>query len=228
MARSTATGRPADRMLARAAKGHAQPLARPSPRTARESRRLACLEGMSREPVDDAWYARLFEHRAKGEVTGDVTPSYALLPPEGIAHAARMSPGLKVVALLRDPAERAFSHMVMHAAGDPTEARLLAMPRGRRWPLDAIHSDCATWLGRWRQVVGREAIHIDTMDRIRTAPEVVLRGPCALLGIPLDPAVLATANRPVVAAKVDSRGVRHVVPLICNQLAREYEALAQN
>lgn len=57
----------------------------------------------------EAWYARFFEHAAPGQLRGEDSTSYlpSTLAPERIA---RLCPEVKVIALLRDPVSRAYSH----------------------------------------------------------------------------------------------------------------------
>jgi hypothetical protein len=193
-----------------------------------QARLLACYDDLQREPADEDWYRRLFAHRRAGEVSGDVSPTYALLPPAGIAAALEMNPRLKVLALLRDPAERAFSHMVMHAGEPPAEAQLRRMMDGPRWPLYAFHSDYAMWLGRWAAAVGRDRLHIETQDRIGAAPQEVLARICAVLGIAPDAKAFRHAGRKVLASRKDSGGLRHLLPEIRARLAPAYAALRRD
>ena len=60
----------------------------------------------------DARYARWFRHCPDARLRGDATPIYLYFP-ETAAELARYNPALKVVVLLRDPAERAVSHYHM-------------------------------------------------------------------------------------------------------------------
>jgi len=65
------------------------------------------------------WYASLFAPAAAGQVAGEATPLYAPMPEERIAFAARHFPHLKLVYLLRDPIERAWSHVLMRCLDLP-------------------------------------------------------------------------------------------------------------
>ena len=48
---------------------------------------------------------------AGGRVKGEASPSYALLPDVAIAHIKAVKPDLKIVVTLREPLERAWSHL---------------------------------------------------------------------------------------------------------------------
>ena len=49
-------------------------------------------------------------------VCGEITPAYGILPPERIHYVRRILPELRLVLLLRNPVERAWSHALMDLA----------------------------------------------------------------------------------------------------------------
>lgn len=59
---------------------------------------------------DFHWYCELFNHQ-QGQLAGDISPSYSLLPSVAIRHIAVLKPDLKIVFLLREPIDRAWSHL---------------------------------------------------------------------------------------------------------------------
>ena len=61
---------------------------------------------------DDAWYGSLFAP-ASDRTTGEVTPSYAVLDSEQVARARQLIPDARIVFLMRNPIERAWSHAMM-------------------------------------------------------------------------------------------------------------------
>ena len=60
----------------------------------------------------DAWYASLFEG-CGDDMTGDVTPAYSTLGQIEVRHVGALMPRAKIILLLRDPVERAWSHLRM-------------------------------------------------------------------------------------------------------------------
>lgn len=56
-----------------------------------------------------SWYRRHFSHCAADSVTGEVTPSY-LIDPDAAARIHDHYPSVKLIACLRNPIERAYSH----------------------------------------------------------------------------------------------------------------------
>ena len=62
--------------------------------------------------IDDNWYASLFESGV-GKTTGDITPAYSTLDAKVVEHVHALIPHAKVIFLLRNPIDRAWSHAVM-------------------------------------------------------------------------------------------------------------------
>lgn len=58
------------------------------------------------------WYCRTHFSEAAGRVAGEASPHYMIFE-RAAPRIARHLPGVKLIALLRDPAERAFSHYRM-------------------------------------------------------------------------------------------------------------------
>jgi hypothetical protein len=78
---------------------------------------------------------------------GEITPSYALLPPEGLAAIRDLTPGTRAILLLRDPAARLLS-----------EARMEARKKGRGLAEQAaatLSQPLALSRGRYEEMVPR-------------------------------------------------------------------------
>ncbi len=63
-------------------------------------------------PIDDAWYAGLFRHRGPKRFAGEVTPEYAILGRDGLAHIKRLAPDARVMFIMRNPVERTWSQVL--------------------------------------------------------------------------------------------------------------------
>ena len=194
----------------------------PGPRRQRD---LACLGDLGVEPFDDTWYRRLFAHRRAREIAGDISPHYALLPEAGIRHALALNPALKAIALLREPAERALSHMAMHLGPAADEEGLRRLLEGPHWPLYASHSDYAAWLGRWRALLPEGGLHLETLAGIEAEPLLVLRRICRFLGIPGRPELFPAARRRINAGRAELAVFATLLPEIRARLAPAYAAL---
>ena len=89
-------------------------------------------------PVDDDWYRRLFRHRGAATFAGEITPEYAILGKEGLAHIKRLAPDARVIFIMRNPVDRLWSQVLhqcrargLDANRQTTEtiAAMLAEPR---------------------------------------------------------------------------------------------------
>ena len=74
----------------------------------RFAKRLLALETLPEQPLDV--YFSLFEP-AGGRLTGELTPTYAALPEARIAELAAAMPATKIILMVRDPVDRAWSNL---------------------------------------------------------------------------------------------------------------------
>lgn len=165
---------------------------------------------------DLAWYRGHFPTRrtarrvAREEgvdtvVTGEASPYY-MFHPLAAERIARDLPGVKIIVMLRDPVERAYSaHAHEYARGYETEpfARALELEeprlegeaeRLRAEPLADSHAyrhQAYKARGRYIEqletltgLFGRERIHVVDSEAFFTDPEPVFTGVCAFLGLP--------------------------------------------
>jgi len=63
--------------------------------------------------TNDNWYASLFK-QGSGKMKGDITPDYSILNKTAIQRIATMMPSLKIIFVMRNPIERAWSQAKMH------------------------------------------------------------------------------------------------------------------
>ncbi len=61
------------------------------------------------QPRNDRWYASLFPSESK-QKAGDITPAYSTLSRESVAHIYELIPNAKIIFILRNPIQRAWSH----------------------------------------------------------------------------------------------------------------------
>lgn len=71
------------------------------------------LVHLTQKSIDDQWYRNLFGWAPTSKLAGEITPEYAQLPAQGIKHAMELNPELKVIFIVRNPVERAISHIKM-------------------------------------------------------------------------------------------------------------------
>ena len=60
------------------------------------------------------WYCKYFKGAKKKQVTGEINPCYSTLSEKKIKLIHKMNPKLKIILLLRNPIERAWSQAVMN------------------------------------------------------------------------------------------------------------------
>ena len=61
---------------------------------------------------NDQWYLSLFAP-GRGRITGEITPAYSVLDSATVARVHRLLPDARIIFLLRNPVERAWSHALM-------------------------------------------------------------------------------------------------------------------
>jgi hypothetical protein len=139
----------------------------------------------TQEPFTEDWYRRAFDRpRARGKLTGDITPEYSTIPEEGIRHVRSLLGSPKIVYLIRDPVDRAVSQLRMNVArrcpSAPTEDEWRAM--AEEWDI-ANRGDYQTYVPRWKAHVGADDLLFLPYGRIARDPIGLLREIEAFLGL---------------------------------------------
>jgi hypothetical protein len=137
------------------------------------------------------WYLRHFADGAGARARGETSPSYFYNP--GVPERVRLfDPAIRIIAILRDPVDRAFSNHLhelraRHITAERFEDGLLNNP------LYLEQSRYATHLGRWLAVFPREAVLPLIFEEITAEPEAAVRQVYEFLGV--DPAGRFDASR---------------------------------
>lgn len=61
------------------------------------------FEKCGQNKLDDQWYNNFFSLAKEGQIKGEITPEYSLLPKKGIEHMLRLNPKSKFILLLPIP-----------------------------------------------------------------------------------------------------------------------------
>ncbi len=139
-----------------------------------------------KNPIDDSWYASLFKERGGRSAAGEATPEYAIIGEQGFRHIRRLAPDARVLYIMRNPVERAWSQILHHCRRNRLDARslgyreLVAISQGERFEaladytaaiagLEKVFPDEQVWLGFY------EDIHA---DRLRALEQI-----CAFIGV---------------------------------------------
>ena len=150
-----------------------------------------------------AAYAHWFRD-AGTRMRGEITPAYAILPAAQIAMATQLMPQVRLIFLLRDPIERAWSQAQMNLVrhgGRAAESIADAEWREHLSSHAVIERSryCAT-LDRWGRQVPTSRILTAFFEEISVDPGALLRRTCAFLGVDPHHEALRTAAGGVVNA----------------------------
>lgn len=134
----------------------------------------------------DDWYRSIFQ-RIEGRVTGQVCPGYARLDAAAVGEIRRQMPDTKIIYLLRDPIDRAWSSTVMHFRkpkfggiqgidDDRIRAHLTS-------PKMLAHSDYVNNLEAWRQHYTGDQLFVGYFDQLSADPGRFLQRILGFLGL---------------------------------------------
>lgn len=132
------------------------------------------------------WYLSHF-NCANGKIKGEVTPGYSIIEKGRVQFIRRTIPNLKIILLLRDPRERAWSSARYHFAKEMgrdlekiSDEEFIAHFQ-RSWVKRM--GDYKTIWKKWSSVFPREQILVIFNEEIDAQPAVVMERICAFLGI---------------------------------------------
>ncbi|MEP7326861.1 MAG: sulfotransferase [Gemmatimonadota bacterium] len=123
------------------------------------------------------WY-RFHFRGLTGKILGEVTPAYSILPVERIREVHALNPAMRLVLILRNPVERAWSQSEMalarnrrRAVADVPEAEFL-----RHLESESVlsRSRYSAILRNWLAVFPEEQLHIEFFESIAIEPKPLL------------------------------------------------------
>lgn len=149
-------------------------------------------------PIDDAWYGRLFRHRGAKAFAGEVTPEYAIVGRDGLAHIKRIAPDARVLFIMRNPVTRAWSQVLHQCRSRDLDANrqspaaisaMLAEPHFARFCDYARTLDDMASVFRPDQTLSLfyEEMHADRLAALRQV--------CGFIGIGFDAAMFGGLGR---------------------------------
>lgn len=133
-----------------------------------------------------AWYARFFASAKPGQLRGEDSTSYlaSKLAPERIA---RLCPDVKVIALLRDPVSRAYSHY-WHDVSRGRCSRTFTEVAEDRDSLVVQRGLYREQLERYHEALGPQRVKVLVFEEFSRNLERVSGEVCEYLGLPPPPA----------------------------------------
>lgn len=136
-----------------------------------------------------SWYQGLFASLPEGKKRGEFTPSYAGLSPARIREIRRHFPKLRLLYIVRDPVDRAWSHACMGlrrsgmAVEEAPDERFAARFRSRHYIVQADYETC---LRNWISVYPPEQLLLLRFESVRDEPRRLLKRCAEHIGV--DPA----------------------------------------
>ena len=140
------------------------------------------------------WYARHFARAGGKTAVGEATPGY-MYNERAIARMARLVPQARLIVVLRNPVDRAYSHYWLNrarghepldfAAAIAVEPERLANPElalGRR----GVYLEGSRYLKHLLRVCRyypRSALHVVIFEDLRDEPRAVFAAVCRFLGV---------------------------------------------
>jgi hypothetical protein len=126
---------------------------------------------------DDDWYATLFES-AQSRLAGEITPAYSCLSEKAIAHIYTLMPEAKLILLLRDPVERAWSHAKMDLARASRRRTDTVSPSEYIQHFNGFSStlrgDYLGTMRRWLTYFPKDQLFVGYYDEILKSPDQLL------------------------------------------------------
>lgn len=146
------------------------------------------IAGGMREPVhqafvrDAAQYQQLFLPVVNKKAVGEATVSH-LWSKEAAAGIQRYNPDARIVIMLRNPVERAFSHFLMdlrmgYATGGFQEAVAADLAREQGWGISNLYLELGRYheqVQRYLSVFPREQVLVLLYDDYKADPQAVLK-----------------------------------------------------
>ncbi len=134
-------------------------------------------------PHNVKWYKSIFEP-GKDKKTGDITPAYSTLKFDQVANVYRLMPDTKIILLLRNPIDRAWSQMKMYSRKGiidiNNEKKVLNKIRAAG---QILRGDYLHILENWQSFYPKEQLFIGFYDEISQYPENFLLKLYKFLGI---------------------------------------------
>lgn len=123
----------------------------------------------------DSWYFSLFEF-GEGKVKGEITPDYSIISLEDVKHIKKIIPDLKIILILRNPIDRAWSHLrYSWTRGMFEETRdLNKIKKFINKPGQTLRSDYLRTLNIWGSCFTKEKIYIGFYDDVMQNPQKLI------------------------------------------------------
>ena len=165
---------------------------------------------------NDRWYGEIFEPK-KGRIAGEITPAYSVLSKEKVAHVHDLVPGAKLIFMMRNPIERAWSQSLMDVRErnieDVTDEEFQRHFQSER---SRMFTDYLRTLENWGAFFSQEQIFVGFLEDVHFYPNRLLARAYRFLGV--DP----SADYRVIRRRIHSRDVETMSTRLAVGLAEAY------
>lgn len=146
---------------------------------------LAQLDHIGLDQINDEWYKGIFDFAHNNDICGEICPSYMTIPTRAVRHALSINPNLRVIIIVRDPLDRAWSQMRMRMGRGFLNFDLDRILDGKI-PLDDYlnYSDYKSSIRRWESMCGHNRLKLLRYEGIRENPQGVLDEILEFVGLP--------------------------------------------
>jgi len=127
-------------------------------------------------PRNDRWYSSLFE-MGKGKKIGEITPEYGPLNLESVKHIRELMPNTKIIFLMRNPIDRAWSHALKSVRDKKRSIESVSEAEFKQHfdcNLSRKKSDYRSILETWRTCYPEEQIFTAFFEEVTECPEDLL------------------------------------------------------
>lgn len=177
----------------------------------------------SNPKADPRTYLSLFAGSRPGQRRGEITPAYATLDESTIRSIHMAAPQLKILFVLRNPIERAWSSALMALK----RAEMKFHEASDQWFLDHFRSegsrergDYETTLRRWRSVFPDHQIAVFRYEQICSEPLALLVRCARHIGV--DPSHFEAMPKTLLTERVFAGPALGIGPALEEELLRMY------
>lgn len=125
--------------------------------------------------INDDWYRSLFKP-GQGKIKGDITPAYSILESDDIAHIKSLFPDIKIILILRNPMDRAWSYVCYESQqrrfhGMDDLQKVKGVING---PTQTMRGDYLSILETWESHFPADQIYIGFYEDVLQRPGYVI------------------------------------------------------
>jgi len=136
-------------------------------------------------PRSDAWYRSLYDMTGP-LVTGQIEPTYAVIGPDAVDSVHTMFPDVRLIYMMRDPIERAWSSVTKSTAKNKNRSMDEVTDADMFEKLDRSAIRMSTYIDhieRWERGFPEREILYGFYDEIVEDPSAFIARICAFIGI---------------------------------------------